>query len=66
MNGSGRTSKANRGTERRVPGQWVRCAIMHSGYSVVFGRSAGAGEALALHLPELERAALQFLGIQIA
>jgi hypothetical protein len=42
----------------------VRCAIVHAGYAVVFDRSPGAEEALSLHLPELERAVVHFLGIE--
>jgi hypothetical protein len=44
----------------------VRCAIVHAGYAVVFDRSPGAEEALSLHLPELERAVVHFLGIEAA
>jgi hypothetical protein len=45
----------------------VRCSIVHAGsYSVVFDRSKGADDALAAQMSELEKAVIEFLGIQTA
>ncbi len=43
----------------------TRCSIVHAGsHSVVFDKSPGGDTALLAFLPEMEKAAAQFLGIQ--
>lgn len=43
----------------------IRCSIVHAGsHSVVFDKSPGGDAALLAHLPELEKAVAQFLGVQ--
>jgi hypothetical protein len=45
----------------------IRCSIVHAGgYSVVFDKSPGGNEALIAHLPEMDKAVAQFLGVQTA